>query len=116
MRKFILLVAMCCATGSIFAQTDPNQLKKEGNDALNAKNYQVAFQVYFSSPRRSPCPVRVSFADTGIPPAVQATKGLSTPPCGQIPALSTSSAKDAAENKCSPADSFPPPSILPDNF
>ena len=46
MRKFILLVAMCCATGSIFAQTDPNQLKKEGNDALNAKNYQVAFNKY----------------------------------------------------------------------
>ena len=46
MRKFILLVAMCCATGSIFAQTDPNQLKKEGNDALNAKNYQVAFTKY----------------------------------------------------------------------
>lgn len=46
MRKFILLVAMCCTTGSIFAQTDPNQLKKEGNDALNAKNYQVAFTKY----------------------------------------------------------------------
>ena len=46
MRKFILLAAICCATGSILAQTDPNQLKKEGNDALNAKNYQVAFTKY----------------------------------------------------------------------
>ena len=46
MRKFILLAALCCATGSIFGQTDPNQLKKEGNDALNAKNYQVAFTKY----------------------------------------------------------------------
>lgn len=47
MRKFILLVALCCATtGSLFAQTDPNQLKKEGNDALNAKNYELAFTKY----------------------------------------------------------------------
>lgn len=46
MRKFILLVALCCAAGSIFAQTDPNQLKKEGNEALNAKNYEVAFTKY----------------------------------------------------------------------
>lgn len=46
MRKFILLVALCCATGSILAQTDPNQLKKEGNEALNAKNYEVAFTKY----------------------------------------------------------------------
>lgn len=46
MRKFILLVTLCCAAGSIYAQTDPNQLKKEGNEALNAKNYEVAFTKY----------------------------------------------------------------------
>ena len=48
MKKFSILVALCCVTGSIFAQTAPSQIKKEGNDALNAKNYEVAFTKYDS--------------------------------------------------------------------
>lgn len=43
MKKLILLFAFCISVTSIFAQTDPNQLKKEGNDAFNSKNYPVAY-------------------------------------------------------------------------
>lgn len=47
MKKLILLLALCFTTNHFFAQTtDPNQLKNEGNDALNAKNYPVAFSKY----------------------------------------------------------------------
>lgn len=38
MKKIILLLALCFTANNFFAQTtDPNQLKNEGNDALNAK-------------------------------------------------------------------------------
>ena len=43
MKKLILFFAICIAATNLFAQTDPNQTKKEGNDAFNAKNYAVAF-------------------------------------------------------------------------
>ena len=43
MKKFIFLFAFCITVTNIFAQTDPNQIKKEGNDAFNAKNYPVAY-------------------------------------------------------------------------
>ena len=47
MKKIILLLALCFTANNFFAQTtDPNQLKNEGNDALNAKNYAVAFEKY----------------------------------------------------------------------
>ena len=37
MKKIILLLALCFTANNFFAQTtDPNQLKNEGNDALNA--------------------------------------------------------------------------------
>ena len=37
-KKIILLLALCFTANNFFAQTtDPNQLKNEGNDALNAK-------------------------------------------------------------------------------
>ncbi len=34
MKKFIFLFAFCITVTNIFAQTDPNQIKKEGNDAF----------------------------------------------------------------------------------
>lgn len=43
MKKFIFLFAFCITVTNIFAQNDPNQIKKEGNDAFNAKNYPVAY-------------------------------------------------------------------------
>lgn len=43
MKKFIFLFVFCITVTNIFAQTDPNQIKKEGNDAFNAKNYPVAY-------------------------------------------------------------------------
>ena len=43
MKKLIFLFAFCLTVTNIFAQTDPNQLKKEGSDAFNAKNYPVAY-------------------------------------------------------------------------
>lgn len=44
MKKFILSLALCCAATSFFAQTtDPAQLVNEGKTALEAKNYQLAF-------------------------------------------------------------------------
>ena len=43
MKKFIFLFAFCITVANLFAQTDPNQIKKEGNDAFNAKNYPVAY-------------------------------------------------------------------------
>ena len=43
MKKLIFLFAFCITVTNIFAQTDPNQIKKEGNDAFNAKNYPVAY-------------------------------------------------------------------------
>lgn len=47
MKKLILLLALSFTTHSFFAQTaDPNQLKNEGNTALNAKNYEEAFKKY----------------------------------------------------------------------
>ncbi|MDR0891750.1 MAG: hypothetical protein LBN24_03970 [Mediterranea sp.] len=45
MKKLAILVACCAATATMFAQ-DPAQLKKEGNDAFNAKNYTVAFDKF----------------------------------------------------------------------
>jgi len=48
MKKLILSLAFCCVATTFFAQTatTPEQLKKQGDDALNAKNYQVAFTKY----------------------------------------------------------------------
>lgn len=47
MKKFVLFLFLCVSAGSIFAQeVDPAQLKKEGNEALSAKNYVVAFDKY----------------------------------------------------------------------
>ncbi len=44
MKKLIFLFAFCIVVTNVFAQTDPEQLKKkEGNDAFNAKNYPVAY-------------------------------------------------------------------------
>ena len=43
MKKLIFLFAFCITVTNLFAQTDPNQIKKEGNDAFNAKNYPVAY-------------------------------------------------------------------------
>ena len=43
MKKFIFLFAFCITVTNLFAQTDPIQIKKEGNDAFNAKNYSVAY-------------------------------------------------------------------------
>ena len=43
MKKLIFLFAFCLTVTNIFAQTDPSQLKKEGSDAFNAKNYPVAY-------------------------------------------------------------------------
>lgn len=43
MKKLIFLFAICIVATNIFAQTDPNQLKKEGSEAFNAKNYPVAY-------------------------------------------------------------------------
>ena len=43
MKKLIFLFAFCRTVTNIFAQTDPSQLKKEGSDAFNAKNYPVAY-------------------------------------------------------------------------
>lgn len=43
MKKLIFLFAFCIATASLFAQTDPTQLWKEGRDAYSAKNYAVAY-------------------------------------------------------------------------
>lgn len=47
MKKFLLSVAICLFVTNIFAQTtDPSSLKKEGDEALKAKNYSVAFTKY----------------------------------------------------------------------
>ncbi|MCI1648579.1 MAG: hypothetical protein LKI39_12970 [Bacteroides sp.] len=47
MKKFILFLALCSAVTNFFGQNaDPSQLMKDGNNALNAKNYQVAFTKY----------------------------------------------------------------------
>lgn len=47
MKKLILSFVLCCAVTNFFGQNaDPSKLMKEGNDALNAKNYQVAFTKY----------------------------------------------------------------------
>ena len=43
MKKLIFLFAFSIAVTNIFAQTDPNQIKKEGNDPLNAKKQPVAY-------------------------------------------------------------------------
>ena len=39
----IFLFAFCIVVTNVFSQTTPEQLKKEGNDAFNAKNYPVAY-------------------------------------------------------------------------
>ena len=43
MKKLIFLFAFCIVVTNVFAQTAPEQLKKEGNDALNAKNLIVNY-------------------------------------------------------------------------
>lgn len=44
MRKLFLSIALLCATTNFFAQTtDPAQLRQEGLDAIEAKDYQTAF-------------------------------------------------------------------------
>ena len=37
MKKLIFLFAFCLTVTNIFAQTDPNQLKKEGSDAFKPR-------------------------------------------------------------------------------
>ncbi|WP_321331428.1 hypothetical protein [uncultured Bacteroides sp.] len=47
MRKLIVLLSLCFAVGNLFAQTaDSSQLKSQGDQALQAKNYPVAFTKY----------------------------------------------------------------------
>lgn len=46
MKKLVLMAAFVMSFGSLFAQTDANKLREEGNDALQAKNYEVAFTKY----------------------------------------------------------------------
>ena len=45
MKKLILSIALCCAVAGGYAQeaTDPTQLLNDGKTALEAKNYQEAF-------------------------------------------------------------------------
>lgn len=43
MKKFIFLFVFCSTVTNFFAQTSPEQIKKEGNDAFNAKNYPEAY-------------------------------------------------------------------------
>lgn len=44
MKKLFLSLALCCAATTFFAQeVDPAQLVNEGKAALEAKNYQLAF-------------------------------------------------------------------------
>ncbi|MDR0940223.1 MAG: hypothetical protein LBN29_12930 [Mediterranea sp.] len=47
MKKLAFLLACCAVTSTLFAQ-DPAQLKKEGSEAFNAKNYTVAFDKFSS--------------------------------------------------------------------
>ncbi len=47
MKKLFLLAALFFTVNNSFAQTpDPNQLRNEGAEALNAKNYAVAFDKF----------------------------------------------------------------------
>lgn len=47
MKKLILSLALCCAATTIFAQeTDPSALVNEGKAALEAKNYQEAYDKF----------------------------------------------------------------------
>ncbi|WP_106829429.1 tetratricopeptide repeat protein [Parabacteroides pacaensis] len=45
-RLFVLLVANLLVWNSFAQNADPNQLIKEGDEALTAKNYPVAFEKY----------------------------------------------------------------------
>lgn len=45
MKKIVLLLAFCLSIGNLFAQ-DASKLKAEGDEALKAKNYAVAFEKY----------------------------------------------------------------------
>lgn len=46
MKKLIPLFVFCITVSGLFAQNDPNQLKKEGGSAFNAKNYPVAYEKF----------------------------------------------------------------------
>lgn len=47
MKKYFLLAVLFFTVNNTFAQTpDPNQLRNEGAEALNAKNYAVAFDKF----------------------------------------------------------------------
>lgn len=46
MKKFFLFLVVNLLVGNAIAQTDPAQLKKEGDEALTAKNYAVAYEKY----------------------------------------------------------------------
>lgn len=47
MKKLLLSIALCCAATNFFAQTtDPASLINEGKAALEAKNYQEAFDKF----------------------------------------------------------------------
>lgn len=46
MKKFFLFLVVNLLVGNVIAQTDPAQLKKEGDEALTAKNYAVAYEKY----------------------------------------------------------------------
>ena len=41
MKKFIFLFAFCITVTNLFAQTDPIQIKKEGNDAVSYTHLDV---------------------------------------------------------------------------
>lgn len=43
MKKLFFTLALCFATSSIFAQDDPAKLRNDGVAALDAKNYEVAY-------------------------------------------------------------------------
>ncbi|MFA6813417.1 MAG: hypothetical protein WCR45_10105 [Bacteroidaceae bacterium] len=46
MKKLAILFTFCLAVSSVFSQTDPIQLKNEGSNAFNAKNYAEAYTKY----------------------------------------------------------------------
>ena len=47
MRNLLVLLSFCFLVTNLFAQTpDPAKLKSEGDNALKAKNYAVAFTKY----------------------------------------------------------------------
>ena len=49
MKKFIFLFAFCITVTNLFAQTDPIQIKKEGNDAIILKSQKyLKFKIIYT--------------------------------------------------------------------